>query len=291
MESFDEFDLEIGTTEEQELRDEQKKLIMKVETSPKREYNQENVVDIDINLLVPNPYQYRLKNEEKDTGILELARSIKKDGIIQPIVVTPRYNKGKLEYIIVVGHRRVQASKKNQAKTVKAIIRKDLTDKELRILVFTENEHRLNPSKIESALVVDAAINSGDFKSIQEYANAVNKDQSYIAKLRKLLSLPEEIIEDLKNNKSTSDLVALDAIRKIKDSEIAKELYFWFISKDGSRAGLLEKIKNMKEKSEKTKKQIIEILTNDKETRFHIPKKIDKDIIKKIEKYIQKVIQ
>ena len=80
-----------------------------------------NDSDIDINLLIENPYQPRLDIEEDK--LIELALSIDEQGLIQPIPIA-RYNAGKVneENILIAGHRRLAACKLNGYTKVKVVI-------------------------------------------------------------------------------------------------------------------------------------------------------------------------
>lgn len=94
--------------------------------------------------LVINLGQVRTDHVGKD--IQELAESIKKVGLLEPIVVCPAEEKGKYE--IIAGQRRYLAHKELNAKTIKAvIINEKLEDHEAKVLSLTENMHRLGLSR------------------------------------------------------------------------------------------------------------------------------------------------
>jgi len=258
-------------------------IIKKMVKAQNNTQNEEELIrELNIDLLTPNPFQYRL-SIEKD--IIDLMQSIHEDGLIQPIVVSETDND---RFIVVVGHRRLEACKRLNYKQVKCIVRKRMTSRELRLNVFIENEQRVNPSRIETALSIYHAISSKDIKNANEYAKLVGKDRSYISKLLNLLSLPEEIIIDLKKNESTSDIVALDAIRRVSDKKKAVELYFWFI-KEGTRKELLERIKNDNGEKNSSHQKII-AKTTKKDTKITIKQVLTEEEIKKVLDYIESQI-
>ena len=81
------------------------------------EISAENVIDIPLTEIRPNPYQPR--KEFDQTALEELAQSIAENGVFQPIVVRKSVN----GYQIVVGERRFRASKLAHKDTVPAIVR------------------------------------------------------------------------------------------------------------------------------------------------------------------------
>ena len=95
----------------------------------------EEIVELDINDLRPNPYQPRqVFNEE---ALQELASSIKEHGVFQPIIV----KKSIKGYDIIAGERRYRASKLAGKKTIPAIIRQ-FTDEQMMEIALLENLQR-----------------------------------------------------------------------------------------------------------------------------------------------------
>ncbi|PCI30897.1 MAG: hypothetical protein COB67_00135 [SAR324 cluster bacterium] len=241
-------------------------------------------IEVDINKLTDNPFQPRLTVD--DDEIMELADTIKSKGLLHNIVITPKEDG--TGYYIVVGHRRVAAHKLLNRTCIKADIRASINKQDLQALAFIENDQRLEMSRLEQALSIDLAITSNNYKNVSHFAAAIGRDQSTMSKIHKLLSLPEKIISDLKENKSTSDIKSLDAIRKISDEDIAIKLYFWFIGPEGSRVELLNKIKIMNKPQETM--LLLEIKTSSKSTKIDIPKKLDEDQIEKLKDFIEKFL-
>ena len=145
----------------------------------------EQIKQIDISDIKPNPYQPRKTFDENHLN--DLADSIKQYGILQPIVL----RKTVQGYYIVVGERRFRASKIAGLKYVSAII-KDLTDEDMMELAVIENLQREDLNAIEEAesyqrLMTDLKITQ------QEVAKRLSKSRPYIANMLRLLHLPKKI--------------------------------------------------------------------------------------------------
>ena len=144
--------------------------------------SKEEIIEIDISELRPNPYQPR--KVFKDEALQELAASIKEHGVFQPIIV----KKSVKGYEIVAGERRVKASIKAGLETIPAII-KDFSDEEMMQIALLENLQRENLSAIEEAKAYYDIINS--LKITQdELAKRVGKSRSHITNMIGLLRLP-----------------------------------------------------------------------------------------------------
>jgi ParB-like chromosome segregation protein Spo0J len=76
---------------------------------------------------------------------------------------------------------------------------------------------------------------------MEELANALGKSKSYVSKVLKVLSLDDEIIQDLSRNKSTNDIESLYEIQKIENKKDQIKTYFDFISKKIDRKDIREK--------------------------------------------------
>ncbi|SQE75686.1 ParB/RepB/Spo0J family partition protein [Staphylococcus aureus] len=156
----------------------------------------EQIKQIDISDIKPNPYQPRKTFDENHLN--DLADSIKQYGILQPIVL----RKTVQGYYIVVGERRFRASKIAGLKDVSAII-KDLTDEDMMELAVIENLQREDLNAIEEAesyqrLMTDLKITQ------QEVAKRLSKSRPYIANMLRLLHLPKKIADMVKDGRLTS---------------------------------------------------------------------------------------
>ncbi|MBA1394958.1 ParB/RepB/Spo0J family partition protein, partial [Lactobacillus sp. XV13L] len=99
------------------------------------EINAENVIEINLNEIRPNPYQPRKDFDQ--ASLEELAQSIKENGVFQPIVVRKSVN----GYQIVMGERRFRASKMVKRTTIPAIVR-ELDESQMMEIGVLENLQR-----------------------------------------------------------------------------------------------------------------------------------------------------
>ncbi|MSO55856.1 MAG: ParB/RepB/Spo0J family partition protein [Acidobacteria bacterium] len=144
--------------------------------------------EVDVDLISPNEYQPRHRPD--DTRLDELARSIKANGLIQPIVV----HKVDGGYRIIAGERRWRAAQRAGMTRVPVVI-KEVTpgrDAQLLEMALIENIQREDLNPIDEAAAYEKL--SSDFKMTQEeIAAAVGKDRSSVANHLRLLKLPQEV--------------------------------------------------------------------------------------------------
>ncbi len=151
------------------------------------------IQEIDINKIALNPYQPRKTFDEN--SIKELASSIQKHGLIQPIVVVE--DKGK--YILVAGERRLRAVKSLKKATIKALI-SDISLKDLREYALIENIQREDLNPMEIAFSLKALIDEYGFTH-EELAKNIGKSRTYISNMLRLLNLPKEVQQKIMDNK------------------------------------------------------------------------------------------
>lgn len=154
----------------------------------------EEIVEINIDELRPNPYQPR--KVFKDESLDELAESIKEHGVFQPIIV----KKSIKGYEIIAGERRYRASKKAGLTKIPAIIRA-FTDEQMMEIALLENLQRENLSAIEEALAYKTMLEKL-YLTQEELAKKVGKSRSHVTNILGLLRLPKEV----------QDMVAEDKI-------------------------------------------------------------------------------
>lgn len=140
---------------------------------------------VDINKLEPNREQPR-KNFDQE-ALAELADSIKKFGLIQPILVQDRDS----YYEIVAGERRWRASKLAGLKEVPVIIRK-FTEQEIVEISLIENIQREDLNPIEEALAYKRLHTEFNLKQ-DEVADRVSKSRAAVANSMRLLKLAENV--------------------------------------------------------------------------------------------------
>jgi len=204
----------------------------------------ETFLELDVKHIENNPMQPRMHIEPEQ--LKDLARSIKLHGLIQPIAVI---RAGEDKYILKAGQRRWLAHKELGLKTIKAIVQdetilpKKENEKVLFEIAVMENTQRDSLNPLELALSLRQAIDKGLYKNLEELALALSKSKSYVSKVLKVLSLDDEIIRDLSQNKSTNDIESLYEIQKIKDKKEQISIYFDFIAKKLDRKALRERNK------------------------------------------------
>jgi len=155
----------------------------------------EQVRNIAIVEIVQNPDQPRKEFDED--ALIELSKSIKQHGVIQPIVVTP--TKG--GYRIVAGERRYRASKLAKQKTISAVVRNHEKLEELEI-ALVENVQRVDLSPLEQALSI-VKLHEEFSISYRDIAGKLGKAETTISNIVRLLQLPDEALEALRKNQIT----------------------------------------------------------------------------------------
>ncbi len=163
-----------------------------------QEHEEELVVDdeVNIDLVVPNPDQPRTNFKKED--LEELANSIKKNGLLQPILVRKMGD----SYQIIAGERRWQACKNLGMSTVPVRV-KNVDDDEAIILALIENIQRNDLNPIEEAYGYRRMMERGKMTQ-SEVAQAVSKGRSTIANALRLLELPEDAQQLLYEEKITA---------------------------------------------------------------------------------------
>ena len=149
-------------------------------------------LEIDTDLLRPNKFQPRTHVD--DDRIEELSRSIRANGIIQPIVA----RKVEQGYEIIAGERRWRAAQRAGLLKVPVVVR-DIPEDRLLAVALIENIQRQDLNPIEEAVAYRRL--SDEFHLTQEQiADAVGKDRSSIANYVRLLRLPQEVRANVASN-------------------------------------------------------------------------------------------
>lgn len=240
----------------------------------------EQIKQIDISDIKPNPYQPRKTFDENHLN--DLADSIKQYGILQPIVL----RKTVQGYYIVVGERRFRASKIAGLKYVSAII-KDLTDEDMMELAVIENLQREDLNAIEEAesyqrLMTDLKITQ------QEVAKRLSKSRPYIANMLRLLHLPKKIADMVKDGRLTS--AHGRTLLAIKDEQQMLRLAKRVVKEKWSVRYLenhVNELKNVSSKSETDKVDITKpkfIKQQERQLREQYGAKVDISIKKSVDK-------
>ena len=144
-----------------------------------------NKISINITAIDLNPYQPRRFFDEKK--ISSLARSIKENGLIQPVVVTRNGNK----YILIVGERRLRAVSSLGLKKIKAYC-VEATEKQIKQMALVENIQRENLNVIEEAFAYKN-IKETHHLTDEQIGIKIGKNRSYVTNTIRFLKLPQKV--------------------------------------------------------------------------------------------------
>jgi len=173
----------------------------------------EQIIKIDISKIKINPLQPR--KEFNKAKLIELSKSIKKRGLINPIQV----KKDKNGYILVCGERRLKAHKLAKLKKINAIVKKYNSQEEEQIESLIENVHRSDLNFIEKENFIDLLWKTGKYKTYQELAKALGYDDSYISQIM----IGKKLREKTKSSKIISTRV-LNDVNILKDINDVKTI-------------------------------------------------------------------
>jgi ParB family transcriptional regulator, chromosome partitioning protein len=184
----------------------------------------EELQEVDIDLIDPNPDQPRLRfNEDK---LNELAQSISANGLVQPLLLRRSANG---RYQIVAGERRWRAAQRAGLRSVHSVVR-NIPDSKLLELALIENIQREELNPIEEASAYQRLIHNLGLTQ-DEVAQQVGKDRSSIANYLRLLKLPEDVqrmLEDelisMGHARALLGLDTKDQIRRLANEVAEKKL-------------------------------------------------------------------
>lgn len=184
-------------------------IIEDVEEAYKQDIEQAKdlVREIDIERITPNPYQPRTHFNE--VALKELSESIKRHGLLQPIIVVAKDD----AYMLLAGERRLRASKLAGLTKIKAIVA-DIESKNLRELALIENIQREDLNPVELAIAYKELIE--EYKITQEgLSEIIHKSRTQITNTIRLLSLSEQtkkyLSEGILSQGHAKVLVGLDS--------------------------------------------------------------------------------
>lgn len=108
-------------------------------------------------------HKFNCRGHIQGQDVVDLARSMNTDGLLQPIVVQPYSisERPEIKYRIIAGYRRFTAARVNEWTAIHAIIRENMTEEQARILNLTENLKRKNLNKLQEALAIQPLILKG----------------------------------------------------------------------------------------------------------------------------------
>lgn len=144
----------------------------------------EEVKELDLSDIRPNPYQPRKRFDDK--SLRELSDSIKENGVFQPIIVRKSVN----GYEIIAGERRYRASKLAKKKTIPAIVRK-FDESQMMEVAVLENLQREDLTPLEEAQAYEMLQKNLGLTQ-EEVSKRMGKSRPYIANYLRLLTLPSK---------------------------------------------------------------------------------------------------
>jgi ParB family chromosome partitioning protein len=154
--------------------------------------------EIAIDRIVPNPKQPRRTFLEID--LEELTESIKTKGVIQPILVRPDPAQPEM-FEIIAGERRWRAARRAGLGVIPAVVR-EMDDREMLEIAIIENVQRADLNAVEEAEAYKALIDR--FGRTQEsVAQQVGKSREHVSNTLRLLSLPEDVREHVREGRLT----------------------------------------------------------------------------------------
>ena len=172
----------------------------------------QKIVEIDIDLIDPNPFQPRKYFD--DDELVELAETIEKHGLIQPIAVRKVGDR----YQIISGERRTRASKLANCRTIKAQVYDNLDDKTMSEWALIENIQRVDLNPIEIAQSYQQLIDNHNYTH-DDLAKTVGKSRSAITNALRLLKLPNQVQAWIQEGKLAGGAARALCSEKIADPE------------------------------------------------------------------------
>ncbi len=208
--------------------------------------NSSLVLELDIDIIKPNPYQPRKTFNQE--ALQELSESIKEHGLLQPVVV---YDNGDGDYVLIAGERRLRASKLAGLSNIRAIVA-EIEQKKMRELAIIENIQREELNAIELALSYQELLEEYDITH-EELSKRINKSRTQITNTLRLLQLCDEVKTMLGEEKITQGhakmLVTLSESEQklVADSIVGQKLNV------RDTETLIKKIKGGQDSAPKTK--------------------------------------
>jgi len=176
-------------------------------------------------IIRPAQVQIRQYDSFLQQSIKELSLSIKKHGLLQPIIVRP-INHG---FEIVAGHRRFYACKSLHWKVITAMV-KDLSDKDAFEIQLIENIQRNTLDPIEEAQAFKRYVIEYGWGGVTHLANTIMKSEQYISSRLQLLKLPQNVMDRIKSGElkvsHAIELLGLDSTSReaIAENIISKNI-------------------------------------------------------------------
>ena len=182
------------------------------------------VINLALTDIDKNPFQTRYV--EDDDALEELADSIKASGVIQPIVVRPSEEDG-ARYVLILGERRLHASKKAGKTHIPALVRR-VSQQQAAEMTIVENLQREDLSPLEQAEAF--RVLSTEFSMTQQQiAERVGLSRASIANYMRLLKLPREVMELLAEKRI--NFAKAKELLKLEDNDRIAEAALYAVKK------------------------------------------------------------
>jgi len=201
---------------------------------------------IGIELVSPGPWQARKIFDNNE--LINLAKSIKEHGIIQPIVVIEDDN-NKEKFLIIAGERRWRAAQIAKLHEIPVIVQQNLEEKKIIEISLLENLQRTDLNPIEEAKGYKNLIEDHNYKQ-ETVAVVVGKSRPYVANLMRLLTLPEDI-----QNLIISDKLSIGHVRPLVGRTDAVSLAKEIVRRNFSVREVETYIKSLENKKSLSEKQ------------------------------------
>lgn len=215
--------------------------------------DREEVIDIELDKISPNPFQPRRHFDEQTLN--ELADSIRTNGVLQPVIVKKVAN----GYLLVTGERRCRASKIAGFTKVPAIIR-DYNNQYLAELALLENIQREDLTIVEEAEAYQNAIQSLNLTHL-ELAQKIGKSRSYVSNALGILTLPNDVLNEI--NQGNISMGHARSLSKLKDVTRIKKIANMIIQERLTVRDIESLVKKEKKKKEINRKTISQDLQNE----------------------------
>lgn len=203
------------------------------------------VLHIPVGNIRPNPHQPR--KEFKEESLEELAQSIKKHGLIQPITV--RYI-GDKRFELISGERRLRASKLAGLEEIPSYVR-EVNDDDIISYALIENIQREDLNPIEIAMGYQRLIEECDYTQA-EVAEKVGKNRTTITNMLRLLSLPPFIQKALRDGRISMGHAR--ALISIEDADVQEEIFEKAVENDYSVRQIEKAVRQIGKEEESSSK-------------------------------------
>ena len=192
------------------------------------------LIELDIDRVQPNPDQPRRHFDEDQ--LRELAASIERHGLKQPVLVQEIGDGGSGDYRLVAGERRLRACALAGRRTIFAIV----TDGDPDELALIENIQRVDLDALELARAFARLIDRHDYTH-EALGQVIGRSQAEVTRTLSLLRLPDAILADVETRHRGVSKSALVEIAAVEDEDTQRRL--WDLIKDGGTVKALREAK------------------------------------------------